>query len=84
VIQKKKRSHPPPREGGLLLLYLLGFVPATDGRLHKLDVRVTRPGMIVCARDKPMLRRVKTRIEPMTGSIETTSMREGVQHNVDA
>jgi Ca-activated chloride channel homolog len=30
--------------------YLLGFVPATDGPLHKLDVRVTRPGMTVRAR----------------------------------
>ncbi len=30
--------------------YLLGFVPATDGRQHKLEVRVTQPGMTVRAR----------------------------------
>lgn len=31
--------------------YLLGFAPAIlDGRLHKLDVRVSRPGMSVRAR----------------------------------
>jgi Ca-activated chloride channel homolog len=30
--------------------YLLGFVPATDGRQHKIDVRVTKPEMTVRAR----------------------------------
>ena len=30
--------------------YVLGFTPATDGKLHKLDVRVKKPGMIARAR----------------------------------
>ena len=31
--------------------YLLGFAPdVLDGKVHKLDVRVSRPGMVVRAR----------------------------------
>jgi Ca-activated chloride channel family protein len=30
--------------------YVLGFTPATDGKLHKLEVRVKKPGMIARAR----------------------------------
>jgi hypothetical protein len=30
--------------------YVLGFAPATDGKLHKLEVRVKQPGMIARAR----------------------------------
>ncbi|HEY8537027.1 MAG TPA: VWA domain-containing protein, partial [Vicinamibacterales bacterium] len=30
--------------------YLLGFQPATDGKLHRIDVKVRRPGMTARAR----------------------------------
>ncbi len=30
--------------------YVLGFAPATDGKLHKLEVRVKQPGMLARAR----------------------------------
>ena len=30
--------------------YLLGFEPQTDGKVHKIDVRVTRPGLIARGR----------------------------------
>ena len=30
--------------------YVLGFAPATDGKLHKLEVRVKKPGMTARAR----------------------------------
>jgi len=36
--------------------YVLGFAPATDGKLHKLEVRVKQPGMRR-ARARPTWRR---------------------------
>ena len=40
--------------------YVLGFAPATDGKLHKLDVRVKKTGMIARAR--------KSYLAPATGT----------------
>ena len=30
--------------------YLLGFEPQTDGKVHKIEVRVTRPGLVARGR----------------------------------
>jgi Ca-activated chloride channel family protein len=40
--------------------YVLGFAPATDGKLHKLEVRVKQPGMVARAR--------KTYLAPTAGT----------------
>jgi len=40
--------------------YVLGFAPATDGKLHKLEVRVKKPGMTARAR--------KSYLAPTTGT----------------
>ena len=40
--------------------YVLGFAPATDGKLHKLEVRVKKPGMTARAR--------KTYLAPTAGT----------------
>jgi len=47
--------------------YLIGFAPATfDGRVHALDVRVTRPGLTVRART--------SYVAPLDGSGRTSSV----------
>jgi VWFA-related protein len=37
--------------------YILGFAPATDGKLHKIDVRVSGPGQVVRSRTEYMATR---------------------------